>query len=696
MDDGAGRGEGKDWLIAPARVVQSSALLSFLLLVWYTFGHHEAIALPDAWTSIVNTIARDHVPRAVFLAALAGHAKAALVAAAVLLAAFLGGSPPVLWLGRSAETRWIAALSRLGLGLGVAALAVFALGLAGLLNAPMLAAAGLLAILAGLWTGRKSVKRAEGGGGMPWWPWAFASVLLVLGVMPCFSPEFFTDSLVYHLGLPGRFLAAHRFPVMPDNMLTFLPLNSEMLYAPCLAFGGEEAAKLFNFGLGVLAALAAGTLALSFGGSNGRWAAAAAFFLAVSMPLVMVENEITFSDNARAFWEVLALAWFVRSGGRANGSLLASGAFIGLAMGTKYLSYVCGFVLLAALVLTLLQRNKWRVSPALRAGAPFAAAMVLVVLPWVARNWLAGRDPLYPFGFRIFDALGFGSFEMKRWMADNRHYGVAGMTFSGWLALPLRVSLDRVAGEFGTYTTGPLLLGLSVLLVLRRSWPWGARVVLAVFAVEALTWSLTSQLIRYLYPGLLALCALVTWSAASARQSAPRSGPLLAAVLIAWGVCNTVQGIHHRINLDELYGLIAGFSGKFSGPSFQPCRGFAKSVAQLPSGPVLLVGEDRVLGLGRIWRGSSKWNVPLLERWTRESPDSRRLALKVRQSGVRSVLLNGEMYEHLRGRGDFNLSPERMAVLNAWWKTLGVVFKAPPLMGYAVPPFSPGLRRRVK
>jgi len=678
----------KGFFVAPHRAVLATSAVAILVLGYFAALHTEFLELLGGYFEGKEAIYFGWAGWERFRPALLGHLRAGLVVAAIIASAWQGGSRLLDWMGKRGGAAGTSTLAAAGLGL--VSLAVFALGISGLLY-PII----LLVILGGFFLSgfgsRRPVKGLLAGG--PVWPWVLVGFLLFTDLASAMSYEYFQDSLVYHLALPERFLAGHRFVVMPGNMLNFLPLNTEMLYLPCLAFGGEECAKLLNMGLGILLALSVAGLARRIGGEGAGWAGGIAAFLAVSMPLTAVENEMSFADNSRTLWELLALRWFITSGagGRkflAKGDLAVSAVFAGFAMGSKYLSFIECALLAVILFVSVASRLEWRFTRALHAPALFVALALLVASPWLVRNTLAAHNPVYPFGHGMFNSLRWSGFEQERWMNDNRHYGVTGMTFGSWVTLPFRVTMDRVVGEFGTFTTGPLLLGLVILLFMRSSWPWTARVVAGVFLGEALVWSLSSHLLRYLYPGLMMLCALLGWVIADAREKAGHSARTIMLVLALWSVCAITHRIYHRINLASGFGIVASFMGKMDRGDVQELRGYGKRMEAVPPGKILLVGEERALGIGRVWEGSSIYNIPVLEWWVRESADSRRLAIRVKQAGIRAVLLNGDGFKHLQARGDFNLSEPRMAILNGWWKTLGVVFAEPPVTAYAVPPFT--------
>jgi len=97
-----------------------------------------------------------------------------------------------------------------------------------------------------------------------------------------------------------------------------------------------------------------------------------------------------------------------------------------------------------------------------------------------------------------------------------------------------------------------------------------------------------------------------------------------------------------------------------------------------------MVGEDRVLGLGRRWRAGSIYDRMLVKGWAQESPTLRRFEIKTRQAGVRAVILYGDGFRASQDRGPgFRLTDRELGVVNPWWKRLGVVYRHEGWTGYA-------------
>ncbi len=669
---------GPQWFIPRRLVGPVVVVLGLALMGAYLTAEPNARALVEAFTLVGTVLVKNRMGPGRLVVMIHRHGGAAVAVGVVLLAAWRVGRRAGGWLARRGTGVGLERLvTRTALGLGGVSLAMLGLGLAGLLGfAPWVIAAGLLAPGGSGWA-----RRRRSGGPVPWVFLLPLGLLLLTDLVACLSPEWFTDGQTYHLALPERFLLTHKVPILPENLLSFLPLNTEMAYAAVLAVAralgahgsvAEEAAKMLNGVLGAGLAAAVTLVALRLGAT--RWAAAGGMLLFVAMPLTAVENEIAFADNSRALLETLAVLWILPVG-RRRGSLALAGVFAGLAMGSKYLSVISGGALVVV-VAVWTGRLPWR----------FLLVATMTLAPWLVRNALAGNDPVYPFLPAVFAPLRYTGEELVRWMADNRHYGLTDQTFGSWLALPWRFCRQLNEDAFGTFGGHPLLLTLAPLLLMRRGWTRAAAAVLVVFGIGALAWSLTSELARYLLPALALWCALLGWGLARLEGAVPRSRALVAGLLLFWSVPAGLLRIHHRINLDDTYGVLGEALGAGSDAAVRARRGFGPALDALPPGDLLFVGEDRPLGARRRWRAASVYNRSLLKTWAAESADARRFLLKVRQGGrFTAVILNGGMFEASQARGPgFRLTPRELAVVNPWWKRLAVAWRLPPWTGYAV------------
>jgi len=75
-----------------------------------------------------------------------------------------------------------------------------------------------------------------------------------MNLMNAFGPEYFYDSLVYHLAMPRLYLLEHRIVPTPNMIYSGIPFGTEMLYGLGLALGSDSVAKLIHYGFGVAVA----------------------------------------------------------------------------------------------------------------------------------------------------------------------------------------------------------------------------------------------------------------------------------------------------------------------------------------------------------------------------------------------------------------------------------------------------------
>lgn len=227
------------------------------------------------------------------------------------------------------------------------------------------------------------------------------------------------DALSYHLQLPQEWLASGRLAPVEHNVYSFLPGYMEAAFLHIAAMTNAPTASAFPHGpMGLLAgdgwrviacqALHAGVMAIAAwlcgvlgsrvakvrGASEERASAAGwcAALLVMFTPWTIVVGTLAY--NEMALVALFAGAMIVAVDGELTpvrkGAL--SGVLIGAACGAKPTALLFAGVPTGLVLLGMMPVRQWW-----RAAVCGAIAGLIMLLPWMVRNWMACGNPLFPF-----------------------------------------------------------------------------------------------------------------------------------------------------------------------------------------------------------------------------------------------------------------------------------------------------------
>jgi len=335
-------------------------------------------------------------------------------------------------------------------------------------------------------------------------PAAFA-VYLVVYFFNAMAPEISFDGSRYHLGLVSRYLGAHGFERITDNFYASLTQGVEMLYLFAFAFGRHSAASMVH--LVFLLALIGGMW--DYARRSGfPSAGAAACLLVFASPLVGVEVSSAYNDVAVAAIAftlfVLLERWREEPSVRL---LLAAGLVAGFGYAAKYTAWP-GLVYACAIPL-------WAAPPGvagLRSAALAGASAGLMVLPWMAKNYLWMHNPVAPF----FNQWFLNPYVTVAFEKEYQHH-------MQWYSLASRWQIPMQVTTYGSLSglLGPVFLLAPVALVALR-WREGRHLLLAAGFFGVTYFSNISA--RFLLPSL----PFVAMALALVLSRVPRVGAGLA------------------------------------------------------------------------------------------------------------------------------------------------------------------------
>lgn len=361
------------------------------------------------------------------------------------------------------------------LGLGLLSLGGFALGVAGLYK-PWAASA----LLAGLWVAGYSQllpaleSLAPDENLVRERPLASAAVALPLlaALWMCLVPPHQYDSLVYHLALPQAYLREGRLFAPPGIVYAHFPQNGEMLFTLALLLGSDLLAQMYMW----LSTVLAVWWVFALGRREAPMSAVvlAALFI-VTHAAVLLMSSTTYVEPLVMLWITAAALSFERwrqvapEGGAPRGWLVLSALFTGLALGTKYYAGI-GALAFGLRLLWALGADRRRE----RAGdlVLFTAIVTALFSPWMVKNWICVRNPVFPFLYKWFANTGTGwnSELAAGYFSVLTEYGHHGSWFTALVSMPILLLRNPLRFGGGMDVLGDLGWDLTLWLLPLGAW----------------------------------------------------------------------------------------------------------------------------------------------------------------------------------------------------------------------------------
>jgi hypothetical protein len=325
------------------------------------------------------------------------------------------------------------------------------------------------------------------------------------------------DANVYHLTVPRLWAEAGGFRPIAFNVYSNWPLNTELLFLVASLLRDYVLAKLIHYWLGVLTLIAVFWIVRRSAGALYGWFAAA---LVLCNQIVLAEFRVAYVDLAFAFFFFLAFLHLQaglereRPGPR---DLIVVGLLAGVVAGIK-LTGIFAVLCLAILLVLEWPRGRRGEGVLVRALAVLLLPSGVVLLAWFVKSWIFTGNPVYPFLYGVFGGPDWSP-ELGERLHDWQQGIGMGRGLVDYLLLPVRVVLmgDRGYGRFDgqIHSLWLVWIPLSVWMargsVLVRRCLW-------VAGLYFVSWSLTSQQMRFLIPILPFLATAASCSLAELLQ----------------------------------------------------------------------------------------------------------------------------------------------------------------------------------
>ena len=282
------------------------------------------------------------------------------------------------------------------------------------------------------------------------WRWIFIAVFAAFtwyGFFNALAPEHSPDGMAYHLSEVRMYQQAHGFPrvsIESSDMYASLSQGVELLFLFAFEFGRHSAAALLHYCF--LFALA--FLILSYGRRIGRPAVGVAgAIITYTSPVILRDATAAYIDVALAA-VLFALFYLLQIWDETRDPkfFLPIGLLAGFGYAVKYTAFLA-----VPYALGFIAWKLWRTEkPLLRPMATIGLLAAVMIVPWMAKNWIQVANPFSPLGNRLFPNPYVHISLEDRWRRNLSMY-----TLTSRRQIPLDVTIK---GEQLDGFLGPLFL----------------------------------------------------------------------------------------------------------------------------------------------------------------------------------------------------------------------------------------------
>jgi 4-amino-4-deoxy-L-arabinose transferase-like glycosyltransferase len=231
------------------------------------------------------------------------------------------------------------------------------------------------------------------------------AAILILAWVPPVS----RDALTHHLAVPKLYLQHGGMYEIPSVPFSYYPMNLDLLYCLPLYFGNDVVPKYIHF---IFALLTASLIFFHLKDRLNTRFGLCGVLLFLSLPVIIKLSITVYVDLGLIFFSTAALIFLLKwiEHDWRTPYLILSAIFCGLCMGTKYNGLITFFLLgfFVPFVYARESRNSGAPSrgrASMRAigfGVLFAVVSLAVLSPWMVRNYLWTKNPLYPLYESVF------------------------------------------------------------------------------------------------------------------------------------------------------------------------------------------------------------------------------------------------------------------------------------------------------
>lgn len=291
------------------------------------------------------------------------------------------------------------------------------------------------------------------------------TILLFVIVFQCLislifslTPAMDWDSLNYHLNIPNRYVRGHAMSPVRFILPSYMPQNIHMLYTLGILCQDFVLAKNINYAIGLLLILHVYIFTKRL--FNDQVMSLIAAYIMLFTPDVIHVLGLSYIDLGLGLFYMLSvdliLRWY-ESGERKW--LTAGGAFLGLAVGSKFTVIMGAMPLFAGVLALSLYRERKNLRSAALNVTCFAALFLATLAPWLIRSLMLTGNPVYPLLYSLLGGVNFTDDLNARWNEYTATKFGFGRSIMDYLLLPWNVTVKgKVTFESFGSIVSPLWL----------------------------------------------------------------------------------------------------------------------------------------------------------------------------------------------------------------------------------------------
>jgi 4-amino-4-deoxy-L-arabinose transferase-like glycosyltransferase len=478
------------------------------------------------------------------------------------------------------------------------------------------------------------------------------------------SPETFYDSTVYHLGVPQAWINSHKIYPLNRMLMSFYPFNVQMLYTIGLMLRDEMAAKLIHLSFGVFNFVIVFVMLNKYFSRSVAWLGSVIFFTTPFVPVIAAKTAI---EMGIAFFEVLAFFAFMNwINNKEKKWLIISAVFSGLGMGSKYISLYAAASLVFTLIFIRLIRDKASIKDVIKETAIFVAIASLVVSPWLIRNYIWAKNPIFPF---LWEKMGNIKLTSLEYFSDPPRRP---FTIKNILMLPWDFATNAKIQE--AYCGPVYLIFLPLLFLFKRK-----NRQIDPFIVYSLIyyfiWQYTQAYFRMLVPALTVISGVFAYFIWNVPSSFIKKTAVWIVVIMALGniqLASTLQKYSEN-PLGVSLGLVSRAEhlskgkgvGSYVSPDYNAINWINENLPK--DSYVLLLGDIRGLYLKRRFLTHSVSDYPPIVEIVRNSKNEDEVYEKLKNLGITHVMLNAREAFRLKSYSIYSWKADEWQRFSLFW-----------------------------